>query len=522
LRGRVMSGISIEGFFLGIDVGTQGTKTVLCDGETGRVIGEARASYPLVEKADGTREQEPKDWVEAVNSTVREVLQTTGVDRSRVYAAGVSGQQHGFVPLADDGEVIRPAKLWNDTSTERQCGILTERLGGKERVLELTGNSILAGYTLPKVLWLRENEPEHYARLDTILLPHNYINFYLTGEKVMEAGDSSGTAFFDARSRSWSETVLRAVDQDRDLTKCLPPLIESWKPAGKIRKQVLKKLGLPEDSTVLVSSGGGDNMMAAIGTGNTKKGVVTVSLGTSGTIYAYSDFPVVDPRGEFAAFCDSTGGWLPLACTMNVTVATELVKRLFSLSNEELESLVRRAPVGAGGLVLVPYFVGERTPNVPSGTGVFFGINEFTLKQEHLARAAMEGVTLGLRYGLESMREEGINPTDIRLTGGGSKSESWRQIAADIFNAQTVTMEIEEAASFGGALQAMWCYARDRGEKVSMADLTDRFVKLRDGEVQNPREEEVKRYDQLFTLQNEVSSALRKAFDAHRRIVSSD
>jgi xylulokinase len=517
-----MSGISIDGYFLGIDVGTQGTKTVLCDGETGKVLGEARAGYPLVERADGTREQHPNDWVEAVNSTVREVLQSTGVDRQRVHAIGVSGQQHGLVPLAADGGVIRPAKLWNDTSTERQCRTLIERLGGEKKILELTGNNILAGYTLPKVLWLKENEPKNYEKLDTILLPHDYINFYLTGEKVMEAGDASGTAFFDARRRRWSETVLRAVDPDRDLTQCLPPLIEDWRPAGRVRAQVLENVGLPSDNVTLVSSGGGDNMMAAIGTGNTKRGVVTVSLGTSGTIYAYSDFPVVDPRGEFAAFCDSTGGWLPLACTMNVTVATELVKKLFSLSNPELEFLVNRAPAGAGGLILVPYFVGERTPNVPSGTGVFFGINEFTLNQGYLARASMEGVTLGIRYGLESMRGEGISPNEIRLTGGGSKSDTWRQIAADMFNAPTVTMEIEEAASFGAALQAMWCYSRDRGEKASMSDLTDRFVKLRAGEVKNPREEEVKRYDELLALQNEVSSALRKAFETHRRIVSSD
>jgi len=517
-----MNGFSVDGYFLGIDVGTQGTKTVLCDGETGEVLGEARAGYPLVEKADGTREQDPEDWVDAVNKTVVEVLKKTGVDRSAVRSVGVSGQQHGFVPLAADGSVIRAAKLWNDTSTERQCRTLIERLGGEQKVLELTGNNILAGYTVPKVLWLKENEPDNYRRLDTILLPHDYINFYLTGEKVVEAGDSSGTAFFDVRNRRWSREVLAAVDEKRDLTECLPRIIDSEKPAGKVRKEVLEKLGFPAGIRVLVSSGGGDNMMAAIGTGNTKEGVVTVSLGTSGTIYAYSEFPVVDPRGEFAAFCDSTGGWLPLACTMNVTVATELVKRLFDLSNEELEALVNRAPVGAGGLILVPYFVGERTPNVPSGTGVFFGINEFTLKHEFLARAAMEGVTLGLRYGLESMRGEGINPTDIRLTGGGSKSEAWRQIAADVFNAPTVTMEIEEAASFGAALQAMWCYANEKGVKVKLSELTDRFVKLSSDEQKEPRKEAVARYDELFALQNEVSAALRKGFERHRGIVSSE
>ena len=516
-----MSDIVIDGYYLGIDVGTQGTKTILCDGRSGKVLGEARAGYPLVEKADGTREQDPKDWVDAVHNTVREVLQSTGVEKEMVRGVGISGQQHGFVPLAKDGSVIRNAKLWNDTSTEKQCKTLIDRLGGEQKVLELTGNNILAGYTVPKVLWLKENEPENYKKLDTILLPHDYINYHLTGEKTVEAGDSSGTAFFDVRKRTWSDEVLVAVDDKRDLKECLAPMIENRKPAGFVRKEVLETLGFPSNSRIIVSSGGGDNMMAAVGTGNTKKGIVTVSLGTSGTIYAYSDFPVVDPRNEFAAFCDSTGGWLPLACTMNVTVATELVKRLFSLSNEELEALVQKAPVGAGGLILVPYFVGERTPNVPSGTGVFFGINEFTLKDEYLARSAMEGVTMGLRYGLESMRGEGIAPSDIRLTGGGSKSAQWRQIAADIFNAPTITMEIEEAASFGAAMQAMWCAARESGESCKISEITDQFVKVNTETVKEPRKDAVKQYNELFQLQSEVSSSLRQPFEHHRKIVSS-
>jgi xylulokinase len=515
-----MSSITIDGYFLGIDVGTQGTKTILCDGSSGNVVGEARASYPIVEKADGTREQNPKDWVDAVKSTVREVLQNTAVNKERVRGIGVSGQQHGFVPIASDGSVIRNAKLWNDTSTENQCKTLSDRLGGEGKVLELTGNNILAGYTVPKVLWLKENEPDNYRKLDTILLPHDYINYYLTGEKTVEAGDSSGTAFFDVRKRTWSDEVLKAVDAERDLKECLAPMIESHKPAGLVRREVLEDLGFSSQSNIIVSSGGGDNMMAAIGTGNTKKGIVTVSLGTSGTIYAYSDFPVVDPRNEFAAFCDSTGGWLPLACTMNVTVATELLKRLFSVSNKQLDVLVEKAPIGAGGLILLPYFVGERTPNVPSGTGVFFGVNEFTLKEEYLARSAMEGVTMGLRYGLESMRGEGIAPSDIRLTGGGSNSAIWRQIAADIFDAPCVTMEIEEAASFGAAMQAMWCIAHENGQGCEISEITDQFVKVNSETVKEPVKDAVKQYNELFALQNEVSASLRKPFERHRKIVS--
>jgi xylulokinase len=511
---------NIEGCFLGVDVGTQGTKTVLCSGQTGEVIGSAREEYPLIEKADGTREQDPALWVKAVKNTIKSVLQSTGIDKTLIKGIGISGQQHGFVPLDGNDAVIRNAKLWNDTSTGAQCRTILERLGGEQKAIEFTGNNILPGYTAPKVLWLKENEPENYEKLRAILLPHDYINLYLTGNKVMEAGDSSGTAFFDVKKKRWSKDVLAAIDGENDLTGLLPRVIDSVEPAGFVRKDILAELGFSPDARIIVSSGGGDNMMGAIGTGNTRSGVVTVSLGTSGTIYAFSEFPVVDSRGEFSAFCDSTGGWLPLACTMNVTVATELVKNLFSLDNRELESAVREAPIGAGGLVLLPYFVGERTPNVPSGTGVFFGVNEFTLNRACLSRAAMEGVTLGLRYGLESMTGEGIKPSDIRLTGGGSKSSIWQQISADIFNVQTVTMEIDEAAGFGAAIQAMWCYSNYNGQEVKVSDLTDSFVKLKEETRKKPQDGPAENYNELYNVQNEVSTALRKAFDLHRKLVS--
>lgn len=511
---------NLEGYFLGIDVGTQGTKTVICDGKTGEVIGSARHNYPLIEKADGTREQNPDDWINAVMNTIREVLRSTGIEKRYIKGIGVSGQQHGFVPLDKSDSVIRNAKLWNDTSTEKQCITLTRKLGGEKRIIELTGNCILPGYTASKVLWLKENEPENYKMLKTILLPHDYINLYLTGEKKMEAGDASGTAFFNVKERGWSKTVLNAIDDGRDLKDNLPQITDSINPVGFLRREILEELDLPFDLKVIVSSGGGDNMMGAIGTGNTKKGVVTVSLGTSGTVYAYSDFPVIDSLGEFAAFCSSTGGWLPLACTMNVTVATELIKKLFLMNNEELEAIVKKAPIGAGGLILLPYFNGERTPNIPSGTGVYFGVNEFTLKKGYLARSAMEGVTLGIRYGLENMKLEGIEPKDIRLTGGGSKSDMWCRIASDIFNAPTVTMAIDEAASFGAALQAMWCYVNFNGERLPISQLTDSFVKLNEHTRKDPDKESAERYSELFELQKEVSGSLKGVFELHREIIS--
>jgi xylulokinase len=255
---------------------------------------------------------------------------------------------------------------------------------------------------------VKRHEPGNFRRLRTVLLPHDYLNFYLTGVPSMEYGDASGTALMDVRRREWSEEAVAAIDPG--LMERLPPIHPSDEAAGHVKEDVCRRLGL--DGDVLVSSGGGDNMMAAIGTGNTRPGIVTVSLGTSGTIYSYSTTPVVDPRGEIAAFCDSTNGWLPLACTMNVTVSTEAVRGLLGYGLEELEDAVERAPPGSGGLVLLPYLTGERTPNVPDGTGVLFGLNERTFRGEYMARAAMEGATMGLNYGLNRLRELGIDPDE--------------------------------------------------------------------------------------------------------------
>jgi len=261
-------------------------------------------------------------------------------------------------------------------------------------------------------------------------------------------------------------------------------------------------------------------MMGAIGTGNTRKGIVTASFGTSGTIYAYSDAPVVDPEGEIAGFCDSTNAWLPLLCTMNVTVATEFVRNLFNLSYDKLSRIVEEAPAGSDGLILLPYFEGERTPNVPDGTGVFYGLNARTFKASHCTRAAMEGVTMGMNYGLNRMKELGIRPTEIRLTGGGSKNKSWRQIAADIFNTEVVCLKIDEGAAYGAALQALWTYRNWIGEKTSIQEVTDRYVEVGEKTQAFPEPSNVKMYRELQGIQDGLSSNLKETFSKHREFLN--
>ena len=336
------------------------------------------------------------------------------------------------------------------------------------------GNAVLPGFTASKILWLKKNEPKNFARLDKILLPHDYLNFWLTGRAVMEYGDASGTALLDVRKRKWSAPALAAIDDT--LAAKLPPLIPSNEPCGTLHPNTARQLDLRPD--VLVSAGGGDNMMGAIGTGNTRPGVITASFGTSGTIYACAEKPVVDPQGEIAAFCDSTNRWLPLLCTMNVTVATEMMRLDFEFSHETFASKAASVPAGSNGLLLLPYLEGERTPNLPDATGVMLGINQRTFSASHYCRAAMEGVTLGMNYGLRRLGELGVKPSQIRATGGGAKSKVWRQIMADIFNTEVVTLKVSEGAAYGAALQALWCWRLQQGDKVSIHDITNQFVQL--------------------------------------------
>jgi sugar (pentulose or hexulose) kinase len=309
--------------------------------------------------------------------------------------------------------------------------------------------------------------------------------------------------------------VIRAIDPE--LEGKLPALSPSDRPAGRLTAKTAKTLGL--NAGVVVSAGGGDNMMGAIGTGNTREGVITASFGTSGTIYACAEKPVVDPAGEIAAFCDSTNRWLPLLCTMNVTVATEMVRSEAGLDHAQFEKLAAKAPAGSDGLMLLPYLEGERTPNIPDGTGVFFGVRPKTFTSAHYARAAMEGVTLGMNYGLRRLATLGVTAQQVRATGGGAKSKLWRQIMADVFNAEVVTLKVAEGAAYGAALQALWCWRREKGENVGISEITDRFVSVNSNETTTPKGVHVAVYQGLQQLQEELARSLRPAFAQHRRLV---
>ncbi|MBI4878462.1 MAG: xylulokinase [Planctomycetes bacterium] len=460
------------GLFLGLDVGTQGTKGAVLDVEERAVVARAARSYGLIAGLPpGAAEQHPDTWIDAAAEVTRELLAAPGVERARVEGVGVSGQQHGFVALDEQGAVIRPAKLWCDTATAEEAGELCARLG----------RLVPAGFTASKILWLKKREPESFQRLCHVLLPHDYLNFRLTGEMTMEAGDASGTGFFDPVRRMFDARAAAAIDEG--LLGMLPRLLQPGEPAGRVSQAAAGRFGLQEG--VLVAAGGGDNMMSALGSGATRPGVAVVSLGTSGTAFAFSDKPVLDPEGLIAPFCDSTGGWLPLLCVMNVTGVTEEVHAAFP--GKDLETLTaeaERVPAGCSGLLFVPYLLGERVPDLPRATGCLFGLRPGLLSAGALFRAAIEGTSLNLGWGIERMRRLGIDVSRVRLAGGGSKNRLWREVLADVLGAPVEALLEPESAALGAALSACWTRRRAAGDPVSADSVCQDFVRLEPGEIE--------------------------------------
>ncbi|MDC7226902.1 MAG: xylulokinase [Spirochaetales bacterium] len=492
---------------LGIDMGTQSVKFLVYDYETKTTVATVQQKLNIITDADGTSEQKAEWWIEAAKKCADEISSDI---KKTVRAVGVSGQQHGFVPVDAEGSPLYNAKLWNDVSTTAECAEITERFGGEEKLIAEVGNKVLPGYTAPKVLWLKKHKPEIYSKLAHILLPHDYMNFFLTGEYTAEYGDASGTAFFDVRKRCWSESVLRAIDPERDLLSCLPRLKAADDLAGFVTTEAAYYFGIPEGTPV--STGGGDNMMGAVGTGAVREGVLTMSLGTSGTIYVYGDTPLIDPEGNLAAFCSSTGGWLPLLCTMNCTVATEQMRALFDMPLDELNSKATAVPPGADGIIVLPYFGGERTPSMPNGRAVIAGMNMNNVSEAGILRASMESAVFGLKLGFESLASLGVKTNEVRLIGGGAKSALWRKITADVLDAKVVTLAEEEAAALGAALQALWALKTSEDGYTDLTAITDEHIKLNEEETVLPGPEAVKIYEDVYAEYKEYLELLKPKF----------
>jgi xylulokinase len=400
------------------------------------------------------------------------------------------------VLLDEHGQVLRPAKLWCDTESAAENDRLLEYLGGESGSLQRLGIAIAPGYTVSKLLWTQEQHPAIFERIDRILLPHDYLNYWLTGRCVSEYGDASGTGYFNVRSRQWDLAILEHIDPSGRLCRALPELIDAHQPVGVILPAIARRLGI--NPAAVVSSGGGDNMMGAIGTGNIKPGAITMSLGSSGTVYAYADQAQVSEQASVATFCSSSGGWLPLICTMNLTNATSAVRELLGLDITAFNRAVDQAPIGAQGVSMLPFLNGERVPALPHATGSILGLDATNMTQANLCRAAVEGATFGLRYGLDLLRASGIKSDNIRLIGGGAKSAVWRQIVADIMDTPVICTEQAEAAALGAAIQAAWCHANIDGDGETLTSLCARCVSLEHSSETRPVARNVAAYQQVY------------------------
>ncbi|MDR0451725.1 MAG: xylulokinase [Treponema sp.] len=475
----------------GIDLGTQSCKVVIYDFEKKAVLARSQTPVDMIALNDGTREQKAEWYDEAL---LKSFGALDAELRKTIAAIGVSGHQHSLVPLDAEGKALYNVKLWCDTATAPECGQITAAAGGEAALIARTGLPMRPGYTAPKVQWLKNHRPEAFARLRHILLPHDYINFLLTGKYSAEYGDASGTALFDVRKREWSAFAAGLIDPS--VIGCLPELHSSDQAAGAVSAEAAAKFGIPPGA--LVAAGGGDNMMSAIGTGAVRDGFLTMSLGTSGTLFGFSDSPVVDPEGSLAAFCSSTNGWLPLLCTMNCTVASEEFRGLFGLDVRAFDGEAAKAPIGADGLVVLPFFNGERTPNLPNGRAGLNGISAANFRRENIARAALEAAIFGMRIGLECFNKLDYKAREIRLTGGGAKSPLWQSIAANVMKLPVRVPAGEEAAAMGGALQALWALENQAGPGASIEALADAHVALEGGITVSPDPASAAAYDKAY------------------------
>ncbi|MBC7782336.1 MAG: xylulokinase [Burkholderiales bacterium] len=448
-------------YLLGIDIGTSGTKTLICD-QTGKVLATAMAEHAISSPKPGWSEQAPGDWWTAACSATKAVLKRAKIRGSQIKAIGLSGQMHGSVFLDKSGKVIRPALLWNDQRTAEQCAEIERKAGGRDALIEMVANPALTGFTAPKILWLRQHEPKHYARTAQILLPKDYIRYRMTGEYATEVSDASGTLLLNVSKRTWSNELLSKLEIDAAL---LPRCFESFKVSGKLSREAAGAMGLAEGIPVV--GGGGDQAAGAIGNGIVSAGIVSATLGTSGVVFAHSDSPTRDPLGRVHTMCHAVPGkWCVFGCMLSAGGSFQWFRN--QLGQHEVEVAKRRkidayelliqqadeAPAGSEGLFFLPYLTGERCPYPdPLARGAWIGLTSRTTRGM-MIRAVLEGVTFGMRDAIRIMQDMQIPVTQIRASGGGARSPFWRQLQADIYKTPIVITNASEGPAYGVALLA--------------------------------------------------------------------
>ena len=489
---------------LGLDIGTGGARAIATD-EAGTVIAEASAEYPLLTPRPGWTEQRPEDWWRGAREALGQVAARVR-ERGAIAGLGLTGQMHGAVFLDERDEVIRPALLWNDQRTEVQCRAITERVGA-ERLIAIAGNPALTGFQAPKIVWLRDAEPEGYARLRRVLLPKDYARLLLTGEYATDASDASGTLLLDIGRRDWSPEILGALDLPGGW---LPRVYEGPEATGQLRREVAEELGLPPG--IPIAAGGGDNAAAAVGVGVVEGGLVSSSVGTSGVVFAATEGFSPDPSGRVHAFCHAVpGGYHLMGVTLSAGGSLSWWSETTGRGFDELVAEAEKAPPGAEGLLFLPHLSGERTPHLdPGARGAFFGL---TARHGlgHMTRAVMEGVVFSMRDGLGIMRGLGVPVGGIRATGGGARSPLWRQLQADVYGAPIRRTTADEGPAYGAALLggvAAGAFG-DAGEAASLARLRE--------EVTEPVGERTKIYEEHYevyrSLYPETKDAMSRLTD---------
>lgn len=447
--------------FLGIDIGTSGTKTLAMH-EDGRILGSATVEYPLSNPKPGWSEQDPADWWAASAKSVKQVLKSAKLKAADVSGIGLSGQMHGSVFLDKKGDVIRPALLWNDQRTVAECEEIESRAGGRRRLIKMVANPALTGFTAPKILWLRNNEPRHYDKTVQVLLPKDYVRFRMTGDFATEVSDASGTLLLDVVKRKWSGPLLSKLEIDSDL---LPQMHESEDVTGVLTEDAAAAMGLKAGTPVV--GGGGDQAASAIGNGIVRKGIVSATMGTSGVVFAHSDEVQVDPEGRLHTFCHAVRGkWHVMGCVLSAGGSLQWFRNQLCESEqaaakkqkvdpyELITAAAADTPAGAEGLFFLPYLTGERTPHAdPHARASWIGLS-LRHGKGHMARAVMEGATYAMRDSLEIAKQMDIPVKEVRLSGGGARSGFWRQMQADIYGQTVVTINAEEGPAYGVALLA--------------------------------------------------------------------
>jgi len=438
-------------YFLGIDTSTTSSKALLID-EKGEVIAVASNPHTLQTPKPLWSEQDPREWWEAVAASIKSVLEKAGISGERVGAVGLTGQMHGLVLLDGDGNVLRPAILWNDQRTQRQCDEI-HKIIGKEKFISITGNVALTGFTAPKILWVKENEPDVYAKAKHVLLPKDYVRLKLTGAYAMDKADGAGTVLFDLKARDWSDEVLSALEIPR---AWMPKTFEGTEFTGYVTEEAAALTGLKVGTPV--AAGGGDQAAGAVGIGAVEPGIVGLTVGTSGVVFATTPSALIEPEGRLHAFCHAVPGmWHFMGVMLSAAGSLQWYRDAIApeLSFDDLVQEAVAIPAGSEGLQFLPYLSGERTPHPdPFARGAFIGL---TLRHNraHLTRAVLEGVAFGLKDSFTLIQNAGLGAIhQIRASGGGVKSALWRQILASVLNAELITVNTTEGGAYGAALLA--------------------------------------------------------------------